>query len=146
MLTLLATALAATSPTADQEAVRSAIVAGAEACSAGNTEGSMASVDRDLVLSYPDANDRTFDGLAAGYARLCRREGDNTVVSTTPEFEEIAVNGDVAIARLIWKTRLRGMPEGAFRKMRDFQVWRRTPDGWRFWRGVHWQYSDERPR
>ena len=146
MLTLLATALATTSPTADQEAVRSAIVAGAEACSAGNPTGAMAAVDRELVLSYPDARDRTYDGLAAGYARLCRGEGENTVLSTTPEVEEVVVDGDTAIARLIWKTRLRGMPEGTYRKMRDFQVWRRTPEGWRFWRGVHWPYSDERPR
>jgi len=146
MMLILAAALAAASPIADQEAVRSAIVAGAEACGAGNPAGSIASVDRGLVLSYPDARDRTFDGLAAGYARLCRGEGENTVVSTTPEFEEVAVTGDVAIARLIWTTRLRGMPEGAYRKMRDFQVWRRTPEGWRFWRGVHWPYSDERPR
>jgi ketosteroid isomerase-like protein len=145
MLTLLA-ALAAASTSADREAVRSAIVAGAEACSSGDPAGSMASVDRDLVLSYPDGRDRTYDGLAAGYARLCKGEGENTVVSTTPEFEEVTVNGDVAIARLIWTTHLRGMPEGAYRKMRDFQVWRRTPEGWRFWRGAHWPYSDERPR
>lgn len=130
----------------DKEVVKRAIVAGGVACAAGNPEGAMAAVDRALVLSYPGAKDRGYDGLAAGYAQLCKAGGDGTLETTSPEFEEVGVIGDVAIARIIWHTRLRGMPPGAVRKMRDVQIWRRTAAGWRFWRGVHWPYSDERPK
>ena len=130
----------------DVERIRLAIIAGGVACAAGNPTGSMAAVDRDLLLSYPGARDRDHAGLAAGYERLCDGKSPNTVTRTVPEFEEITVKGDVAIARMIWSTHLRGMPEGTVRKLRDFQVWRRTPDGWRFWRGVHWPYKDDQPK
>ena len=130
----------------DVEAVRRAIIDGGTACGAGNPAGPMAAVDRELVLSFPGARDQDYESLAAGYARLCDGKSDGTVTKTVPEFEEVSVIGDVAIARLIWSTHLRGMPEGSVRKLRDFQLWRRTPDGWRFWRGVHWPYKDEQPK
>ncbi len=144
---ILALALATTTAPADAARhIRDAITAGGIACGRGDPAGARATVEKELVLSYPGARDRGHDGLAAGYARLCKGAGEGTVESTGPEFEEVSVIGDVAVARLIWHTRLRGMPAGAVRKMRDFQVWRRTPQGWRFWRGAHWPYADDQPK
>jgi hypothetical protein len=95
------------------------------------------------VLAYPGAPDSDYAAILAGYRRLCRGEGEGTVESTVPTFHEVIVMDEVAIARLTWTTRLRGMPAGATRKLTDFQVWRRGKKGWEFVRGVH--YPARRP-
>jgi hypothetical protein len=130
------------SAAADEAEVRRLIDDGARACAAGNPAGSMRAVDRDLRLSYPGTPDQGYDELAAGYARLCAGSGEGTVTSTVPEFEEVVRHGDIIVARLTWATHLRGMPEGTVRRLRDFQVWRRTAEGWRMWRGVHWPFAE----
>ena len=90
------------------------------------------------MLSYPGVPDQNYADILAGYRRLCRGEGEDTVESTVPTFHEVTVMGEVAIARLTWTTRLRGMPAGATRQLTDFQVWRRGKGGWQFVRGVHY--------
>ena len=132
-------AAAAAQPATDEAAIRSAIEAGARACEAGQPDAVMASYAPDIVLSYPGAPDENYASLLASYHRLCPGSGgaEGTVETTRGAFEEVLVSGDLAIVRVIWSTHLRGMPDGAVRRLRDMQVWRRTPDGWRFFRGVH---------
>ena len=133
-------------PASDAQAVRAAVIAGAKACEVGTPDLVMATVDRELVLSYPGTPDQDYDGLAAGYARLCKGEGEDTVETTVPTFEEVRVNGDIALVRVTWATHLRGMPDGAVRYLRDWQLWRRTPEGWRFFRGLHYAAKGDPPR
>lgn len=102
----------------------------------------MRSYAPDIRLQYPGAADQDHAAILAGYRRLCRGAGEGTVATTRASWEEILVAGDIAVARLSWETHLRGMPEGTVRRLRDFQVWRRTPDGWRFIRGVHYPVRD----
>jgi ketosteroid isomerase-like protein len=122
----------------DQAEVRFAIEAGARACEAGRPDEIMRSYAPDILLQYPGVPDQDHATLLAGYRQLCRGEGEGTVETTRAAFDEILVVGDVAIARLIWSTHLRGMPDGAVRRLRDFQIWHRTTAGWRFVRGVHY--------
>lgn len=134
-------ATAAPAPAADERLVRTAIEAGARACEAGRPEAVMSSYAPDIVLSYPGVPDQDYATLLAGYRRLCGG-GDGTVETTRAAYEEILVSGDLAVARLTWSTHLRGMPEGKVRRLRDMQIWRRTPQGWRFIRGVHYPLRD----
>lgn len=136
---ILSLALAATAPAdngADQ--VRALILEGAKACAAGRPDEVVAHYSSDIVLSYPGVPDQDYSTILAGYRRLCRGQGEGTVETTVPTFHEIKVMDKVAIARLTWTTRLRGMPPGATRQLTDFQVWHRGKKGWEFVRGVHY--------
>ena len=138
MSLILAIALAAAPADKGADEVRALILEGAKACAAGKPEQVVAHYSRDIVLSYPGASDSDYSAILAGYRRLCRGEGEGTVESTVPTFHEVTVMDKVAIARLTWTTRLRGMPPGASRQLTDFQVWRRGRNGWEFVRGVHY--------
>lgn len=138
MSLILAMALAAAPADKGADEVRALILEGAKACAAGRPEEVVAHYSRDIVLAYPGAPDSDYSAILAGYRRLCRGEGEGTVESTVPTFHEVTVMDKVAIARLTWTTRLRGMPPGATRQLTDFQVWRRGKRGWEFVRGVHY--------
>ncbi|HEY0011761.1 MAG TPA: nuclear transport factor 2 family protein [Allosphingosinicella sp.] len=122
----------------DEAAIRAAIEAGARACEAGRPHDVVASYDRGIILSYPGIADQDYDAIAAGYRQLCRGSGEGTVQTTRAAFDEVIVSGDLAVVRIVWTTHLRGMPEGAYRRLKDMQVWRRQAGGWRFVRGVHY--------
>jgi ketosteroid isomerase-like protein len=130
---------AAAQPTADQALIRREIEAGARACESGRPDDIMRSYARDILLSFPGVPDQDYDSILAGYRRLCAGSsgGEGTVETTRGEFQEILVSGDLAVVRVIWNTHLRGMPAGSVRRLQDLQVWRRTDQGWRFSRGVH---------
>ena len=125
----------------DAAAIRAAIEAGARACEAGRPEEVMRSYAPDIILSYPGVPDQDYATIQAGYQRLCGK-GEGTVETTRSTYDEILVSGDMAVVRVVWRTHLRGMPEGSFRRLKDLQVWKRTPKGWRFIRGVHFPLKD----
>ena len=135
----LAASPAAAARTGDEAALRAAIEAGARACEAGRPEAVMAAYAPDILLSYPGVPDQDHAALSAAYRELCPGSGGGpgTVETTRAAFDEILVSGDLAVVRLTWSTHLRGMADGAVRRLQDMQVWRRTRDGWRFSRGVH---------
>jgi steroid delta-isomerase len=135
----LLAAPATAQPAGDEAELRAAIEAGARACEAGRPDDVMSSYAPDILLSYPGIPDQDHAALVAGYRRLCAgmAGGEGTVETTIAAYDEILVSGDLAVVRLTWSTHLRGMSEGAVRRLRDMQVWRRTPQGWRFFRGVH---------
>lgn len=139
LLAALAAAPAAAQAGGDEAVLRAAIEAGARACEAGRPDEVMAGYAPDIILSYPGIPDQDHASLLAGYRELCPGSGgaEGTVETTRAAFEEILVSGDLAVVRVTWSTHLRGMAEGAVRRLRDMQVWRRTPQGWRFSRGVH---------
>lgn len=138
MSLILALAVAAAPADKGADEVRGLILEGAKACAAGRPEEVVAHYSRDIVLAYPGVPDQDYATILAGYRRLCRGAGEGTVESTVPTFHEVTVMDKVAIARLTWTTRLRGMPAGATRQLTDFQVWRRGRNGWEFVRGVHY--------
>jgi ketosteroid isomerase-like protein len=117
MSLILALALAAAPGDKGADQVRALILEGAKACAAGRPEQVVAHYSRDIVLSYPGIPDQNYSDILAGYRRLCAGEGEDTVESTVPTFHEVTVMGQVAIARLTWTTRLRGMPAGATRQL-----------------------------
>lgn len=132
-------AAAATEASADEAAIRGEIEAGARACESGRPDDVMRGYARDITLSYPGTPDQDFDSILAAYHRLCAGSagGEGTVETTRGEFQEILVSGDLAVVRVVWNTHLRGMPAGSVRRLQDLQVWRRTGEGWRFFRGAH---------
>lgn len=142
LLALLTLALAtpAHATDSDAEIIRAEILAGAKACTEGRAADVMKSYARDMQLQYPGTPDNSYESLTKAYPRLCGT-GEGTVESTVPQFEEIYVSGPMAVARMIWTTRLRGMPPGASRQLRDFQVWEKRNGEWTFIRGVHYPYK-----
>ena len=138
-LCLVPTAPAGAQTTADQAAIRGEIEAGARACEGGRPDDIMRGYARDISLSYPGTPDQDFDAILAAYRRLCAGSagGEGTVETTRGEFQEILVSGDLAVVRVVWNTHLRGMAPGSVRRLQDWQLWRRTGEGWRFFRGVH---------
>lgn len=121
----------------DEALLRAAIEAGARACEAGRPDEVIRGYAPDILLHYPGVPDQDLASLRAGYRQLCAGTGEGTVETTRASFDEVIVSGDLAVVRLTWATHLRGMPAGAVRRLRDVQIWRRTPEGWRFSRGVH---------
>jgi ketosteroid isomerase-like protein len=136
----LSAALTQAVGTDDIEQLRTLIVQGARHCEAGRPDRVVEHYAPDIVLQYPGAPDQDLNTLRAGYRQLCG-PGPGTVESTVPDFEEVLVMGDVAVIRVIWATHLRGMPEGAVRRLRDVQIWQRTNGSWRFRRGVHYPFG-----
>ena len=116
--------------------VRTKIEEGAKACMAGKPSDVVKNYARDITLQYPGVPDQNYDDLAKAYQNLCS-SGEGAVESTVPTFEELYVAGPVVVARLTWKTHLRGMPEGAARYLRDVQIWENRKGKWTFVRGVH---------
>ena len=135
-LLLLPTAAAA-QQNADQDSIRTAMEAGARACESGRPDDIMRSYARDISLAFPGIPDQNYDTILAGYRQLCTGSGEGTVETTRGDYQEIIVSGDLAVVRVIWNTHLRGMAPGTVRRLQDMQVWRRTPEGWRFFRGAH---------
>jgi hypothetical protein len=118
--------------------VRTRIEEGARACMGGRPADVVKSYALDIRLQYPGVPDQGYEDLAKAYRRLCSGRGEGTVESTVPAFEEIYVSGPVVVARLTWTTRLRGMPAGASRQLRDVQIWEKRGGEWLFVRGVHY--------
>jgi len=139
-LCLTAILLGASAQASDQNGqaiVRQKIERGAQACMAGQPAKVMESYARDILLQYPGIPDQDYATLNKGYRQLCGT-GEGTVESTVPQFEEIYRSGTVVVARLIWTTRLRGMPPGTSRQLRDLQIWEMREGEWMFVRGVHY--------
>lgn len=139
-------------PARDQEAVRAAVMASAAAANARDPRAIMALFARDLVLSYPGIPDQDYASLEQSFTEMMALPpGVN--VTTVPNIEEILVVGDMAAVRMTWTTTTTvaatdSTPARAStRRMRDFAVWRREPDGsWKFARGMHFRMPDEAAR
>lgn len=142
ILTALSIALAAAPTTSraqrDAETLRSIITAGARSCAAGKPDEIVAHYSKDILLSYPGVPDQRYDDLLSGYRRMCKGAGEGSLESSIPNFEEILVSGDMAVARITWSTHIRGMAPGTVRQLRDVQIWQKKPGGWKFIRGVHY--------
>lgn len=129
---------------ADATTIRRLIEDSNRACLAGRAEQAIALIDREAQLSHPVSPDQTYSGFVTDYSNMCRTDG--VLVSAVPSFEEVSVNGDTAVVRIIWSRRFRDMGPGAVRRVRVLQVWRRTPAGWQLWRGVSWPLRDTEAR
>ncbi|WP_028970099.1 nuclear transport factor 2 family protein [Sphingomonas sp. URHD0057] len=131
-------AFAGTRDEAETQLLERSIRAAAHACVAGRPTDALAGLDHDFLLTFPNSPTQDYAGMVRDYGNLCKRSGENTLESSVPVFEEVAVNGDIGIARLQWSTHLRGAPKESVRRLGELQVWRRTPDGWRLWRSARW--------
>jgi ketosteroid isomerase-like protein len=118
----------------------------------GDPDSILSHYAQDIVLSYPGIPDQDYATLAKGYGELRSRPAHVTA-NTRPTFDEILVNGDLAIVRVRWTTTISVAARDtlpareATRYLRDLQVWRREPAGeWRFIRGMHYPDSTAAPR
>jgi ketosteroid isomerase-like protein len=136
---------------ADSASIRAAIERGARGFERAQPDSILAHYARDIVLSYPGIPDQDYATLARGYGEL--RDRPATVrATTTPTFDEILVDGNLAVVRVRWTTTIRTAATGAAaaiestRYLRDLQVWRREANGeWRFFRGMHYRDSTAAP-
>jgi ketosteroid isomerase-like protein len=136
---------------ADSSSIRAAIERGARGFERAQPDSILAHYARDIILSYPGIPDQDYATLVRGYAEL--RDRPATVrATTTPTFDEILVDGNLAVVRLRWTTTIRSgttattAPVESTRYLRDLQVWRREANGeWRFFRGMHYRDSTAAP-
>lgn len=138
------------SPARDSAAIRASIEKGARGFARGQPDTILAHYARDIVLSYPGIPDQDYATLVKAYGDLRQRPGFVTA-TTSPTFDEILVSGNLAIVRVRWTTTIRAAAHDtvaareATRYLRDLQVWRRDPEGWRFIRGMHYPDSTAAP-
>ena len=131
---------------ADSSDIRAAIERGARGFERGDPDSIMAHYARDIVLSYPGIPDMDYAAMVRSYDEL-RRRPRNITATTTPTFDEILVDGRLAIVRVRWMTTIRAAAtdstaaRSSTRYLRDLQVWRRDAAGWRFVRGMHYPDS-----
>jgi ketosteroid isomerase-like protein len=132
---------------ADSSAIRTSIERGARGFVQGAPDTILAHYAPDVVLSYPGIPDQDYATLARGYGEL-RTRPPNVSAVTTPAFDEILVEGNLAVVRLRWRTTISvaatdtSPARDATRFLRDLQVWRRESSGeWRFIRGMHYRDS-----
>lgn len=135
----------------DSTEIRAAIERGARGFERGDPDSILAHYARDIVLSYPGIPDMDYDALVRNYGEL-RRRSPHVTATTRPTFDEILVDGKLAIVRVRWTTTIRSAATDATparastRYLRDLQVWRRDSAGWRFVRGMHYPDSTLAPR
>jgi ketosteroid isomerase-like protein len=132
---------------ADSSAIRASIERGARGFMQGAPDTILAHYAPDVILSYPGIPDQDYATLARGYGELRTRPPDVSAV-TMPAFDEILVDGNLAVVRLRWRTTISvaatdtAPARVATRFLRDLQVWRRESSGaWRFIRGMHYRDS-----
>lgn len=136
---------------ADSTEIRAAIERGARGFERGDPDSILSHYARDIVLSYPGIPDMNYADLVRNYDEL-RRRPRHVTATTRPTFDEILVEGKLAIVRVRWTTTIRSAATDSTpartstRYLRDLQVWRRDPAGWRFVRGMHYPDSTLAPR
>lgn len=137
---------AAHGPPQDVEAIRALVVRSEEAFNAKDPDAIIALYSRDVVLTYPGIPDQDYETLDAGYREMTNLPAGVTV-TTVPDIEEIIVSGDLGIVRVTWNTTtVQAEPaQRSTRQLRDLQVWRREPDGWKFFRGMHFRQPAPQP-
>jgi uncharacterized protein (TIGR02246 family) len=97
---------------------------------AGNIDGVCGLFADDVVLSYPDSPDR-------GHREFCdqmRRVFDNDTPSmeyAAPDIQDVIVDGDTAVVRLIWTLTVRNAEGKQLETIREhgIDVFRRQADG-----------------
>lgn len=135
----------------DSSEIRAAIERGARGFERGDPDSIMAHYARDIVLSYPGIPDMDYTAMVRNYDEL-RRRPRHVTATTTPTFDEILVDGRLAVVRVRWTTTIRSAAtdstpaRSSTRYLRDLQVWRRDAVGWRFVRGMHYPDSTLAPR
>ena len=135
----------------DSTEIRAAIERGARGFERGDPDSILAHYASDIVLSYPGIPDMDYAALVRNYGEL-RSRPRHVTATTTPTFDEILVDGKLAIVRVRWTTTIRSAAtdstpaRASTRYLRDLQVWRRDPAGWRFVRGMHYPDSTLAPR
>ena len=84
----------------------------------------------DAVLSYPGSRDRSFADACAQFATLFAST-DKTFTYAPPEIEEVLVDGDTAVVRLVWTLTVTDASGTAIDIVREkgLDVFRRQPDG-----------------
>jgi ketosteroid isomerase-like protein len=139
-------------PAADSAAIRHAIERGARGFMNANPDSILSHYSRDIVLSYPGIPDQDYATLEKAYRELPQRPKD-IVATTTPTFDEILVDDNLAIVRVRWTTTITTPVRDTVpartntRYLRDLQVWRKNEAGeWRFIRGMHYRDSTAAPR
>ncbi len=83
-----------------------------------------------VVLSYPGGPDRGYEALCAQFGRLFATS-DKTFRYAAPDIEEIAVERDVAVVRLIWTLSVVDAHGATLESVREkgVDVFARQPDG-----------------
>jgi len=90
----------------------------------------------DVVLLHPDSPDRDHATMCKGFAATFARK-DRTIHYDPPAIEEILVDGDLAVVRLVWTAHIRdttakGKPSERIERENGIDIFERQGDGrWR---------------
>lgn len=87
----------------------------------------------DLVASYPDSKDRNYAEMCRGLTRVLADQ-ETSYHYEAPEIEQIIIEGNMAVVRLIWPLTITHMDGRAPEMVREkgIDLFRRQSDGsWR---------------
>ncbi len=121
------------SASADRAEVERALQRWPEDFNAKNQASACGLFAPDVVLSYPGGPDRGFEAMCAQFGTLFAST-DKTLRYAAPQIEEIIVEGDVAIVRLIWTLTVTDSQGKTLEVVREkgVDVFARQPDrGWK---------------
>jgi uncharacterized protein (TIGR02246 family) len=117
----------------DAAEIRAGIRQIADAALTQDHAATMAPFHRDVILSHPGYPDVGYDAISATFARGLK----SGPMKVTAEVQEVEVVGDLAYARILWSAKpAAAPPEAEPRREVDLEIWRRTPEGWRLYRGL----------
>ena len=124
----------------DADTLRAAISGSAEACVRGDAAGAARIYHPGVIISTPNQPDQGYDEIVASLKRRCNAQA----ARMTPLFEDIRFSPSVAMVAVTWTIEPPGRPELAS-MVRELGYWERTPNGWRYMRGVRWDYHPVPP-
>jgi len=86
---------------------------------------------RDVVLSFSGQSDLDYDGMRARFARAFADDG-TTFLYDRPDIQEILVDRDLAVVRLVWTLHVTASGAETVEKERGVDLFQREADGvWR---------------
>jgi steroid delta-isomerase len=130
----------------DAAILRGAIEQTARSINAHDPGGVMAHYSKDIIVSYPDVPDTTYEVFDRNYRQMMN---PSITTRTVPTIDEIVVSGDLAMIRMQWSTTITDKATGrtSSRVAKDLQIWRREGGAWKFYRGMwHHLAAPARPK
>ncbi len=95
---------------------------------AKNTKAVCGLFAEDVIASYPGIEDRNFQDMCRQFS-LALKDPEKKYHYATPEIEQIFIEGDLAVVRLIWTLTVTSSLEVKTIKEKGLDVLRRQKDG-----------------
>lgn len=109
---------------------------------AGNVEAVCGLFGRDLVASYPGTPDRNYDEMCR-HLRAVLTDPNKKFHYNEPQIEQILLQGDMAVVRLIWTLKIsdKGQTEPHIIREKGLDVFKRNQGTWKI--AISYAYPEQ---